>query len=157
MANELNRVEFIGNVGNTPESRYTKAGHMVTNFSVAATKKITSETCPDGWVAGKKANEWQLTTWYRVTAWRKLAEIVATYVEKGRQVMVTGEPGGNAVNGKNEITVYQAKDGSFKAAREVTASRVTMLGSRNGNGSSSDGSQVDGPPAGFVEENEIPF
>lgn len=157
MANELNETTIIGRVGKTPESRYTKTGDMYTHFSVAVTKKITSENCPNGWKAGYKAGTFELTTWYRVTAWKNLAEIVSKYVESGRQVMVRGEMGGQAVDGTQYVRTYQTKGGDTRANYELTASKVIMLGSRNGDSTSSEGSQVEGPPPGFVEENEIPF
>ena len=54
----------VGYLGRDPEMRYTSSGVPVTNFSIATTRKWTSQ---DG-TPGEK------TTWFRVTAWRKLAE-----------------------------------------------------------------------------------
>jgi len=158
MANELNEISIIGRVGSTPESRYTPSGHMVTNFSVATTKRIKSDHCPDGWKpAYKKEGHYEVTTWYRVTAWRNLAEIVSKIVTKGKQVLVVGEPGGNPVNGKLQVRVYQTKDGEHAANREITASRVVLLGSRTNGDSSPQAEPEMAPPPGFVESDEIPF
>lgn len=157
MSFELNETTIIGRVGKTPESRYTKTGDMYTHFSVAVTKTYKGETCPNGWKAGYRAGTFELTTWYNVTAWKQLAEIVANYVESGRQVWVRGEMGGQAVNGTQYVRTYQAKNGDTRANYELKASKVILLGSNGGSSPVSDDPQVEGPPPGFVEENEIPF
>ena len=42
---------------------------------------------------------WEFTTWLRVTAWRSLAEAVNQYLENGSQVFVKGELRGEASDG----------------------------------------------------------
>ena len=38
MARGLNKVQIIGNLGADPESRYTQAGQLVTNFRMAVNR-----------------------------------------------------------------------------------------------------------------------
>lgn len=78
----------VGNVGETPELRYTPGGKAVCNFHIAVNTKE-----PDG-----KIN----TEWYRITAWEQLASNVIESVSKGMRVMVYGVP---------SIETYERKDG----------------------------------------------
>jgi len=38
---------------------------------------------PQGWKESLNGKNWELTTWFRVTAWRNLAAAVNQYLEKG--------------------------------------------------------------------------
>ena len=154
------KVTIIGNLGRDPEMRYTPGGVAVTNFSVATTEGVSKERtpeCPDGWVESYNGRNWQLTTWWRVTAWRQLAEMCNQYLSKGRMVYVEGEVRGTAVNGPQYPRIWTGNDGTPRASYEVTARMVKFLGGR---GERAEGLGPEGPeepPPGFVEENEIPF
>ena len=63
---------FAGNLGGDPEMRYTPSGQAVTNFSVATNRQYTAS---DG-------NQVKETTWFRVSAWGKLAETTNQYLRK---------------------------------------------------------------------------
>ena len=78
--NTVNRIELIGYMGAMPELRYTGNVTPVTNFSLA-TNRI--------WLApdGERRKE---TDWHRITAWGRLAEVVNTYMGKGKRVRVIG-------------------------------------------------------------------
>ena len=83
------RVVIIGNLTRDPEMRYTPSGTAVTNFGVATSRKLSKATtpeCPDGWKEGYQGKNWELTVFWRVTAWRQLAETVNQFLAKGRQV-----------------------------------------------------------------------
>lgn len=75
-----NLVTFVGNLGADPELRYTPNGVAVCDFSVASSRKWTSQN-------GQENEE---TYWARCTAWRELAENVAESLRKGQRVIVTG-------------------------------------------------------------------
>jgi len=106
------QVVIVGNVGREPELRYTPAGVAVTDMSVAASRKWKGE---DG-----EVNEH--TTWYRVTVWRKQAEIVCQYLAKGDQVMVQAK--------SIKASPYKDKNGEPAASLDLVADRVVFL--RNG-------------------------
>jgi single-strand DNA-binding protein len=75
-------ITIVGNVGNDPELRFTPGGAAVATFSVAvAERKMNPET-------GKFEDDG--ATWWRVSAWRSLAEGLAESVSKGTRVMVHG-------------------------------------------------------------------
>jgi single-strand DNA-binding protein len=113
----MNQCEIIGNLGADPTMRYIEDGTPVTTFSVAVNRRWTKD---DG-STGEK------TWWFRVTAWRKLAETCNMYLEKGKQVFVQGEISASA---------WMPQDSDRpRASLELTARTVRFLGSANGNGS----------------------
>lgn len=76
----FNKIIVIGNLGRDPELRYTPQGDAVCDFSIA-----TNERKRD------KAGEFQdVTTWFKVTLWRKQAENASKYLTKGKPVYVEG-------------------------------------------------------------------
>ena len=106
------RIIIIGRLGRDPEMRYTSTGEAVVSFSVATDKRWTD----------KEGNAQQKTVWFRVTAWRKLAEICNQYLHKGMQVMVEGEMA--------EPKAYLDKSGNPACSLDLTAAIMKMLGSR---------------------------
>lgn len=144
------QITLVGNLGNDPEMRYTPGGVPVASFNLAVNKSWTSQD-------GQRQDK---TTWFRVTAWRKQAEIVSQYLTKGRQVMVIGEV--------DEARAYVDRDGNSRASLEVTAQVIKFLGNR-GDAPMMDGmgSSMGAPspmPAGgdmgggdALTEEDIPF
>ncbi len=128
------QITIVGNVGRNPELRYTQNGVAVCDFSVAV-NKVTN-------VNGEKREK---VTWFKVTAWRQLAELVNQYVQKGRQVMVVGEV---------SVSAYTDKSGQPAATLELTANEVRFLGGRDGGGEGR-GNFEDFAPPGQVDD--IPF
>ena len=122
---------IVGNVGRDPELRYTQSGVAVADFSVAVSRRWTD----------RNTNESrEETTWFRVTAWRGLAETVQQYVHKGMQVMVTGRVTASA---------YIAQDGEARASLELTAQDLQFLGRR--------GEAVEGADSYPNEPEDLPF
>ncbi len=124
----------IGHLGRDPEMRYTASGQAVTSFSMATTRKWTGS---DGELREK-------TTWFRVTAWGKLAELCNQYLSKGRLALVEGDI---------DASAWVAQDGQPRATLELTARNVRFLGGPREEGYTPGGFQE--KPA--VEEEEIPF
>lgn len=154
------KVVLIGNLGQDPEMRYTPSGVAVTNFSVATKTSVSKERtpeCPDGWRESYNGKAWELTTWWRVTAWRGLAETCNQFLSKGRQVYVEGEVRGTAVNGSQYPRVWTGNDGTPRASYEITARTVKFVGGRGEQAEGAAYEESEEPPPGFVEENDIPF
>lgn len=152
------RVTLIGHVGQEPTIRYTTDGTPVTSFTLATKTSVSKDTnpnCPNGWKESYNGRGWELTTWWRITCWRKLAEIVANYVKKGQVVFVEGEVSGDSHDGKLNPRVWQDKDGQHRASFELTARTVKMLSAR-GEGGGGEPGVGEAPPGGF-EEDELPF
>jgi single-strand DNA-binding protein len=138
--------------------RYTPDGTPVTSFTLATKTSISKDTspnCPNGWKESYNGRAWEVTTWWRITCWRKLAEIVNQYVNKGQMVFVEGEVSGETRDGKLNPRIWQGQDGQSRASFELTARTVKMLGSR-GEGGGGEGPVGETPPSGF-EEDELPF
>ena len=110
----LNKVQIIGRLGRDPEVRFTPGGEAVCNFSVA-----TSERWKD-----KATNEVkEETTWHRVSAWGRQAEIVGQYLVRGSLVYVEG---------KMTSRKYADKNGVEKESFEIRMQEMKMLSSREG-------------------------
>ena len=137
------QIIIIGNLGQDPEMRYTASGVPVTSFSVAVNRRWTSQ---DGQPQEK-------TTWFRVTAWRKLAETCNQYLSKGRPVLVEGRLTPDRETGRPRI--WTRSDGTSGASYEVTAATVKFLGGRGEGGDTS--LSYDEPPPPELGEDEIPF
>lgn len=106
MANDLNQCQFIGRLGNDPESRFMPSGDQVVNFNIAC-----------GW----KGKDKEGVEWVRVVAFGKLAEIMAQYLRKGSQVFISG----------SMRTRSWDKDGQKHYSTEIVADRMQMLGGRS--------------------------
>lgn len=128
---------IIGNLGKDPEMRYTPDGTPVTSFTVAVNRK---------W-SGRDGGEGEKTWWFKVTCWRKTAEIANQYLKKGRQVMVVGEV---------DVSAYMGQDGQPRASLELTARELKFIGGREGGEGASGGF---GGSASYPaqEEEDIPF
>ena len=141
----FHRVTIIGFVGADPQMRYTPDGTPVTNFSVATRQVVSKERspeCPTGWKESLNGKNWELTTWFRVSAWRRLAETTNQLLQKGSQVYVEGEVRGEIAAGVQNPRIWQGNDGEHRASYEITARTVKLLGHREGNG----GAPVGEPP-----------
>jgi single-strand DNA-binding protein len=132
------KVIIIGNLGSDPQMRYTPEGIPVTTFSVATNRRWTN---PDG-------SPGEETIWWRVTAWRKLAETCNQFLSKGRQVYIEAQMRPDPHTGGPRI--WTGNDGTARASYEVTALTVKFLGAR--------GEPVEAPEeAAQGGEEEIPF
>lgn len=112
----LAKVTIIGNLGRDPETRYTPSGALNVQFSVASSRR---------W-RGSDGQEQENTTWFRVTAWGRLAETLVNlsergYLTKGKQVYVEG---------RIEAREYTGSDGQLRTSLDVNASEFQLLGSR---------------------------
>ncbi len=134
---------IVGNLGRDPEMRYTPDGTPVTSFSIATNRRWTNSD-------GSQGEE---TVWFRVSVWRRQAEIAAQYLSKGRQVMVEGRLTPDKATGGPRIWTRQ--DGTPGASYEVTADRIVFLGGRGDTAPGGGGEEAEGPD--YVVEDEIPF
>jgi single-strand DNA-binding protein len=99
-------VSITGNLTDDPELRFTGSGTTVANFRVAVTSRV-----PDGnggWQEGE-------TSFYRITAWRSLAENVADSLSKGARVVVLG---------KLKTNTWETPEGEKRSAVEIQADEV---------------------------------
>jgi single-strand DNA-binding protein len=136
-----NNVTLIGRLVKDPEMRFTAGtGIAVSTFTLAVDRNYAGQD-------GQKQADF-----IPVVCWRKLAEIVANNLSKGKLI---------AVSGSIQTRKYQAQDGSNRYATEVVADDVRFLESTKKNGSTDNGNQNGYESTGFepVDDpnSDIPF
>jgi len=140
----FNRITIVGYLGRDPELRYTPDGTPVCDFSVATTERRKD----------RSGETQDITTWFRVTVWRRQAELAGQYLTKGRQVYVEG---------RLIQKEFQDRDGNTRYSLEVTASDIQFIGSRGEEGSqvreepSAKSRTQEAAAAAPVTEDDIPF
>lgn len=110
-----NFVQIVGTVGGDPEMRFTTGGLAVCSFSVAWSPRKREG---DKWVDGE-------TSWFRCTAWRDMAENIASSIQKGDRVVVTGQVSAREWedrNGDKRTSVEIQVDECAPSLRWATAS-----------------------------------
>lgn len=106
-----NQVQLIGNLGNDPEIFQFENGKKKATISIA-----TNET----YVNADKEKITN-TQWHKVVFFGKTAEIVEKYLQKGKEV---------AISGKLTYRDYEDKDGTKRYVTEVVGNELVMLGSK---------------------------
>ncbi len=109
---DLNKVMLIGRLTADPESRTTPQGQIVANFSIA-TNRVWKD---------QQGTQQDRTEFHNIVAWRKLAEICAQYLKKGRQIYIEGHL---------QTRSWDGQDGKKNYRTEVVADNMIMLGSKN--------------------------
>ena len=108
----VNKVILIGNLGQDPDMKFMPNGQAVTNVSLA-----TSES----WKDKNTGEQKEKTEWHRIVFFRKLAEIVDAYLNKGSKIYVEG---------KLQTRKWQDKDGIDRYTTEIIANQMQMLDSK---------------------------
>lgn len=127
---------IVGNLGKDPEQKFLPSGDAVTNFSVAVTEK---------WK--KDGEQKEQTTWFRVNAFGKLAEICVQYLTKGSGVLVVG---------KMQCRKWKDKEGQDRESWELRADSVQMLGGKPEVQGKAGGTPAKKPALDEME-SDIPF
>ena len=112
MNNLRNRVQLIGNLGNTPEIINLESGKKLVKFSLA-----TNET-----YRNDKGEAIKETQWHKIVAWGKTADIVTNHLQKGNEV---------AIEGKLVSRSYKDQNGNKKYITEIVVNELLMLGGKN--------------------------
>lgn len=105
----INSVVVVGRVGQDPEMKYFESGKVKTTFSLAVNR----------WDSKTKA---EVTDWFNIELWDKLAEIAGEYVKKGKLV---------AIDGKLALSKWTDASGSPRERAFVRAVNMRLLGSKN--------------------------
>lgn len=147
---DLNRVSLIGNVVRDPEVRTTPSGQSVANITVA-TNLIWKD---------KDGKRQQKAEFHSIVAWRKLGEIVGSYVKKGGRVYVEG---------RLETRSWDDPNGVKRYKTEIIADNLILLDRpgaqqadmREPTGASEQPAAPTAPSSGPAEEEinieDIPF
>ncbi len=124
MAGSYNKIIIIGNLGRDPESRYLPSGDAVASFFSVATSERRK---------GQDGQQQEQTTWFRVSAFGKLAETCQQYLRKGSYVYVEG------ALAQSE---YTDREGATRQSLEVRAREMRMLDKRGEGGEGGGGESV---------------
>jgi single-strand DNA-binding protein len=102
----------------------------VASFSVAVNNRFNREAPP---------------TWYRVSVWNGLADVVSQYVEKGHYIVASGD--------RLTASSWLDQEGNPRATLELTAANVDFSANKR-DGEQSDSYDYAPPP---TDPDEIPF
>ena len=115
MAEGLNRVFLLGNLGADPELRVTNSGQAVLKMRLA-----TSETYLD-----KNRVRQERTEWHNVVVWGKRAEALGKFLTKGSRIFVEGGL---------RTSSYDDREGNKRYKTEIVASNIILSGGGGGVG-----------------------
>lgn len=151
MAEGLNRVILLGNLGADPELRMTNGGTAVLNLRLA-----TSESYLD-----RNKQRQERTEWHRVVVWGRRAEALGKILTKGDRILIEGAL---------RTSSYEDRDGHKRYTTEIVASNVVLSGGggARGTGARSGGADFGPPPSGgggfddvdygtAPDDDDIPF
>ena len=102
----MNKAMLIGRITTKPELRTTSSGTPYTRFSIAINRQYANED-------GERE-----TDFINILVWRKKAENVCNYLDKGSQV---------AIEGGIQTGSYTDKDGNYRTSFEIVADNVQFL------------------------------
>lgn len=122
---DLNKAMVIGRLTRDPESKTTPSGQVVTNFSVATSFS---------W-KGDDGQKQERVEYHDVVTWRKLAEICAQYLTKGKKVYIEG---------RLQTRDWEGQDGVKRYRTEIVADNMIML---DGGGAPQTGGAAKAAPA----------
>jgi single-strand DNA-binding protein len=100
-----NSVTLVGNLTDDLELRFTPQGTAVANFRLAVTPRVKDG---DGWKDGE-------TSFFRVNAWRQLAENAAESLRKGDRAVVVG---------RLKTRSWETPEGEKRSVTEIEADEV---------------------------------
>ncbi len=143
----FNKIILVGNLGRDPELRYTPDGTPVCTFSLATNERRRDRTTGEN-------ND--VTTWFRVTLWRRQAEVASQYLTRGKPVYIEG---------RLRVEEYTDRDGKTRHSLEVTATDMQFIGSARGDDAGGGGPQAKaataprtaGPEPTDLVDDDVPF
>jgi single-strand DNA-binding protein len=113
MAEGLNRVMLLGNLGADPELRTTQNGNGVLRLRLATTERYLDQN-----------KAWQeRTEWHNVTVWGKRGEALHRILAKGSTIFVEGGL---------RTSSYENKEGQKVYKTEIVAQNIILAGGRSG-------------------------
>jgi single-strand DNA-binding protein len=138
--NDYSLAIVVGRLTRDPELKYTNPGGIpFLRMSLAVNRQVKTEN----------AEPRKSVSFVDVTVWRRMAELCAQFLKKGRAVLVVGSL---------RQARWIGKDGAAKSRVEVQAQRVQFLGPResaagpDGDADASDNGAPAGEPADAATE-----
>lgn len=106
-----NKVQLIGHVGQAPEIFNFNNGGKKASFSIATNEAYVN----------KEGQKVQNTQWHNIVAYGKVVDVIENYVNKGKEIAVTGK-----LNSRS----YEAQDGTKRYITEVILNELLLLGKK---------------------------
>jgi single-strand DNA-binding protein len=103
----FNKIIVVGNLGRSPELRYTPQGTPVCSFSLATNERETRN--------GEKQD---VTTWFDVTLFGRQAEVASQYLAKGKQVYIEG---------RFRSEEWTDRDGNKRVTNKIKGSDMQLI------------------------------
>jgi single-strand DNA-binding protein len=110
MADGLNKVMLLGNLGADPELKVTQGGAAVLKMRLATTESYLD----------KSNTRQERTEWHSLTLWGKRGEALAKFLKKGDRLFIEG----------GLRTSSYEKDGEKRYRTEIIVSNVILNGGR---------------------------
>ncbi|HPF83140.1 MAG TPA: single-stranded DNA-binding protein [Bacilli bacterium] len=120
----MNKVCLIGRLTTKPELRTTSNNLSTTRFTLAVNRNFAN-------AQGEREADF-----ITIVAWRKQAENICQYLDKGSLV---------SVEGRIQTGSFDDKDGNKRYTTEVIADQVNFLESKSQRAQSSNSGQSNGP------------
>ncbi len=136
MAEGLNKVMLLGNLGADPELKMTQSGQAVLKLRLA-----TTETYLD-----KNQTRQERTEWHSVTLWGKRGEALAKFLTKGERIFVEG----------SLRTSSYEKNGEKRYSTEINATNIILGGRGKGAGAGDEMGGGGGGGGGGYERRPAP-
>lgn len=127
-----NFIVIHGRLTADPELRQTQSGVSVCNFSVAVDRAY-------------KQGEEKVADFFNVVCWRGLADMVAKYFSKGKEIVVSGSM---------QSRKWVDNDGSNRISWEIVADTVDFCGSKS---SDAPKTSVDVDVKEIPTDDDLPF
>lgn len=137
MANGVNQVFLLGNLGMDPELKQTNSGEPVMRMRLATSKS---------WLDKQKVKQ-ERVEWHTVIVWGNRAAALSKFLAKGMRLHVQGEI---------RTREYEGADGVKRYSTEVTAFEVTLCEKAPSNRPPVPDDD-DRPEYGGRGEDDIPF
>lgn len=142
MANGVNKVILVGNLGRDPEVQNFDNGVKKASFSLATTEGFKN----------REGGRTEHTEWHNIVLWRGLAEVAERFLKKGSSVYLEG---------KIRRREYEDENKQKRYIYEIIGDNMTMLGG----GPRRDESSADSAPPSMPEpmngsapvEDDLPF
>lgn len=120
MAEGLNRVTLLGNLGADPELRHTQGGAVCLNLRLATTESYLD----------KDKQRQERTEWHSIVLWGNRAEGLARILSKGATI---------AVEGSIRTEKWQDRDGVEQKAVKIHAHNIVLCGGGRRDGAAQGG------------------
>ena len=108
----INKVILIGNLGRDPEVHTASSGNIVTQLSLATSRRVKNA---DGTFGDE-------TEWHRIVCFAKMAEVARDYLSEGHQIYVEG---------RLHTRKYTDKQNIERWVTEIVCEKIQMLGRRD--------------------------